>query len=129
MSLEGIVRISLWITAPFNLVAGFAFAFPASSLGSLIELPQQTHNLYAMFSGAMIALFGATYLWLSFQTTIHRPVLFVGACGKSRAVLVSILLFFSGELAGVTTVLISGDIVFALLWFCWLFRGSYPSDA
>jgi hypothetical protein len=129
VSSEGLVRGSLWITAPLNFAAGFAFAFPASLLGSLIQLPQQSHNLYAMFSGSLIILFGATYFWLALQTTILRPVLFIGACGKSLAVLVTVLLFFSGELSGVTTAFISGDIVFALLWFYWLFQGSSPSDA
>lgn len=124
MTLEGFVRVSLWITAPLNFAAGLAFAFPASSLGMLIELPQQQgHSLYTTFSGAMIVLFGAAYLWLVLQTTIHRPLLFVGACGKSLAVLIAVSLFLSGELTGVTTALVSGDIVFALLWFYWLSRG------
>lgn len=123
MTLDRAVRISLWVTAPLNLVAGFTFAFPGSALGSVVELPHPTHGLYAALSGGMVALFGAVYFWLALQTEIHRPLLFLGAAGKSLAVLVALSLFANGQLPAVTTSLLCGDTAFALLWFSWLLKG------
>lgn len=120
MKLSSAVRISLWISAPANLIVAAALAFPSSSLGSILELPE-THLFYGALSSAMVGLFGAAYGWLALQPEIDRPLLCVGACGKFLAVLISISLFTAGELSGVTAAAISGDLVFVVLWSAFLF--------
>ena len=78
------------------------------------------HPFYAYFSGALVGLFGLAYLWQAFSAQLSRPLLCVGACGKSLAVLIAWGLYFSSDLAGVTAFVISGDIAFAGLWFYFL---------
>jgi hypothetical protein len=120
VTLSSAVRISLWISAPANLIVATAIAFPSSSLGSLLELPE-THPFYGMLSGAMVGLFGVAYGWLALQPGIDRPLLCLGVCGKLLAVLISISLFMAGELSVVTAAAISGDLVFVVLWSAFLY--------
>ena len=121
MTLEGAVRASLWITAPANLAAAAALAFPSSLLGSALALPA-THPFYAAFSGSLVALFGVCYAWLATQPQLHVPLLVLGACGKFLAVLTSFGLFLAGHLPGVTAAVISIDLAFAGLWAWYLLR-------
>lgn len=120
--LSASVRVSLWVTMPLNLTAGFAFAFPASFIGRILELPVPAHSLYAYLSGAMVALFGVAYFWMALRSRLVPPLLLLGACGKSFAAMISLWLYLAGELSGVPAALISGDLAFAALWFTWLVR-------
>ena len=108
------------ITAPFNLIAAFAFAFPASWIGRLIELPLETHLFYGLLCGGLVGMFGLAYLWLAGQPDLNKPVLFLGVCGKAMAVLIGGGLFLADSLSGLTAALLSGDLLFAALWFYWL---------
>ena len=114
--MERLVRISLWVTAPFNLLAGYLFAFPSSALAGLLMMPASPTNFYTLFAGAMVALFGFMYIWIAQQGVIVRPLLAVGAIGKTIAVMISVSLFVTGNLAWLPTLLISGDLLFASLW-------------
>jgi len=106
--------------------AATAFAFPSGPIGSILELPA-AHPFYGAFSGALVGLFGATYLWLALQPEINRPLLFVGACGKLLAVLISASLFVLGKLSGVSAAAISGDMIFVVLWMGFLLRSRNQS--
>ena len=131
MNLTTLVRTTLWITVPANLTAAIMLAFPTTQLGQLIELPQQSYSLYTLLAGSLVGLFGLAYAWLAKQKTINRPMLLVGACGKTAAVLISVVLFAMGQLSGVATTVISGDLIFATIWFIWLYRGMqqpHPGD-
>ena len=119
---EQLVRFSLWVTAPLNLVAGFSFAVPANPMGQLIRLPQQEPSIYTLMSGGMVALFGIVYFWLARQEVLFKPVLGIGAAGKLMAVLIAISLFLKGDLPLVPALLISGDLLFVLLWGYYLFE-------
>ncbi len=129
MTLEKLVRVSLGVTAPFNLVAAVAFAWPSTWLGGVLGLPTDVHPFYAYLSGALVGLFGPAYLWLALSTRLSRPLLCVGACGKSLAVLIAWGLYLSNDLAGVTAFVISGDIAFAGLWFYFLATTSSREEA
>ncbi len=120
MSLDQIVRISLWITAPFNLIAAYAFAFPESGLGQILGLPYPSHPLFTLFSGSMVGLFGVMYAWLALQNAIVRPVLAFGATGKTIAVAIALYLYLGGLLSSTLILLISGDLIFAALWLYYL---------
>lgn len=124
---DRLVRYSLWLTAPLNLAAAAAFAFPTAGLGAVFGLPD-AHLLYRLFSGGMIALFGLAYAWLAAQPVIHRPLLCVGACGKLMASVIGVALFASGNLSGVAAGLLGGDAVLALLWLVYL-RQARTSDS
>ena len=115
-----LVRASLWITAPLNLLAGIAFALPGSTLGKLLQLPQPAHPLYSLLCGMLVALFGLVYFWLARQPVPNRPLLFVGACGKGLAAFIAIGLFSVAQLSGTTAAILSGDLLLAALWLYWL---------
>jgi len=116
------VRLSLWVTAPLNLVAAFAFAFPGSGLGQFVGLPADAQLFFTVFSGAMVGLFGCVYLWLALQPEIVRPVLCIGACGKSLAVVTAVSLYAAGHLTGTAALRLCGDLVFVVLWFAYLMQ-------
>ena len=98
--MEQLIRVSLWVTAPFNLIAGVAFAFPTSALGQLMTLPASVPTFYALFSGGMVFLFGIVYLWLAMHKPLERALLCVGACGKLMAVTIALALYAAGSVSG-----------------------------
>ena len=118
--MEQLVRYSLWLTAPFNLVAGVAFARPDSALASLLTLPSDVPAFYALFSGGMIFLFGLVYAWLAMQKTIVPSLLCVGTCGKLMAVSIAVGLYAVGGVSGIFALVILGDLLFVGLWFTYL---------
>ena len=118
--MERLVRLSLWVTAPFNLAAGAVFAWPASALGQMLTLPVDVPAFYALFSGGMIFLFGLVYAWLALQRPLVRPLLCVGACGKLMAVTITTALYLSGSVSGLFATFLAGDLVFVILWFVYL---------
>ena len=120
MSLEQITRISLWLTAPFNLIAAYAFAFPETGLGQLLGFPHTSHPLFTLFSGCMVGLFGVMYAWLALQREILKPVLAFGATGKTIAVAIAAHLYLGGLLSSTLMLLVCGDLMFAALWFFYL---------
>lgn len=122
MQLDNWVGRSLWITLPFNFIAAYALSFPTSSISRFVELPAQPYNFYTVFSGAMVALFGLTYTWMALQPAINRPLLAFGACAKLLAVTTAAILFTLGEFSGLALLIVSGDLVFAVLWGAWLFQ-------
>ena len=126
--MEQLVRISLWITAPFNLVAGVAFAWPGSALGELLTLPSDVPAFYALFSGGIVFLFGLVYMWLAMQETLVRSLLCVGACGKLIAVTIAAGLYAVGGVSGFFALVIMGDLVFVGLWFVYLTSGTAKGD-
>ena len=122
--MEQLVRISLWVTAPFNLVAGIAFAWPSSALGQLLTLPENVPAFYALFSGGMVLLFGLVYLWLAAQKVLVPALLCVGAAGKLLAVTIAVALYLAGSASGLFATVIAGDLLFVFLWISYLIRHS-----
>ena len=116
-----IVTATLWMTVPLNLAAGVALSFPASPLGQLIDLPHQSYSFHTLLSGSLVALFGVVYAWLALQPAVNRGLLFFGACGKTMAVGIAAISYATGQLSGVTMVVMCGDLIFAAVWFAWLF--------
>ena len=114
------VRASLWITAPFNFVAAFAFAMPSSPIGNLLDLPRHEPDYFTFFSGAMVGIFGMAYFWSARQATLPRPIIAVGAGGKFTAVLLAATLFVLEQFSAIALLVISGDLLFVGLWTYWL---------
>lgn len=114
------VRAALWLSVPFNLLAAYALAVPASSLGSLIGLPADVPRLYALVLAFLIGQFGCTYAWLASQAELHRPLIAFSAIGKSGVFLIVLLLWIGGAAPGTLLLPACGDLLLALLWFRWL---------
>jgi len=117
-----VVRATLWLSFPFNLVAAWILVRPSSDLGQLIGVPAQVPSLYSLVVGFLVCEFGVTYAWLALQKHIHRPLLVFCAIGKSGVFAIVLLLWLTADAAGRLVLMASGDLVLALVWFAWLFN-------
>jgi hypothetical protein len=106
------LRTALWTAAAFNAGASIVFAF-ASSLGSMVGLPQPVPRLYGVFIAMFVLLFSGAYAWLAWTPRIDRPVLALGAVGKFSAVVLALVFFSLGDLGPNALVAASGDLLFA----------------
>jgi hypothetical protein len=116
-----VVRATLWLSFPFNLLAAWLLARPASELGEFIGVPTQVPSLYSLALGFLICEFGVTYAWLALQQHINRPLLAFCAIGKSGVFVIVLLLWLSANVSGRLALMACGDLVLALIWFWWLF--------
>jgi hypothetical protein len=129
MERERLVRLTLWATVFFNLLAAGLFLVPSSSLGQLAGLPRSVPALYAVLTAYLVAFFAVAYAWLAAQPQIHRPPLAFFALGKIGVFVVATLLWLAGNASWRVVLLASGDLAFGLFWLSWLFGGSrqrYP---
>ena len=117
---DATLRLSLWLAFPFNVAAAVVFAFPSSTIGRQLGLPEHVSPLYASLVALFVALFGLTYAWLAKQPSIDRPLLALGSIGKSGAFLIALGLWIAKLVPGLLVLVAVGDLVFAGLWFRWL---------
>lgn len=119
---EVIVRLSLWLSFQFNLGAAYVFAMPSSWLGRLFGLPADVDLLYACMLALLVALFGFAYAWLALQANLNRPLLCLGAIGKTGVFLLALVLWYAGAVTPALLAAATGDLAFAVLWFYWLLQ-------
>jgi hypothetical protein len=105
---ETMVRTTLWLAFPFNLLAATTLAFPSSALGQLMGLPRDVSPLYSFMVAFFIALFGCAYAWLARQRSVDRPLLALGSIGKFGAFLIALSLWFGGAVSGLVVVVAIG---------------------
>ena len=129
MNHDRVMRRALQVTTPFNLLAAYALAFPASSLGEFFGLPTDAPALYRTFAGGAIALFGFAYGWLSMQPMIDRPLVVVSICGKLFAFTSLVVLALLGQVPVRAAVLGTGDLIFASVFIWWCFDAQSVASA
>lgn len=122
MNGDRFIRYVLWASAVFNLGGALLFAFPSSSLGQLAGLPAPVPAVYRALLAQFVILFGGAYAWLAWQKTINRPLLAFGAIGKTAAFILVFAFWLCGEVPARSLLAIAGDLIFAGLFFAWLFR-------
>ncbi len=122
MTLPGLVRLSLAITAPFNVLAGIAFAWPASVIGQFNGMPPTSNPFYGWMAGGVIAIFGFAYATMAWSGVFSRGLLAVGAAGKTFAVIISWIAASTALLPTSTAVFMTGDLIFASLWVWYLLQ-------
>ena len=122
MSPDRIIRIALWISVPFNFLAAYCVAYPASFFGQLMGLPFEAPAVYSVLLAWMITLFGAVYAWLALQKTINRGLVGAAAIAKAGVFVNMALLWLSGHAAGMTVLFASGDMAFAAVFAWWLVK-------
>jgi hypothetical protein len=120
--MTAVVRTTLWLSFPFNLVAAWILVRPASVLGQFVAMPTEVPSLYSLVVGFLVCEFGATYAWLAVQKHIHRPLLAFCAIGKSGVFAIVLLLWLSADVSGRLVLMASGDLALAVIWFWWLFN-------
>ena len=79
---EKLTRTTLWLSLPFNIVAGFALMFPTTALATLFGMGDPVPPFHAFFLGGIIISFGLIYGWLAQSAEINRAVLTISAIGK-----------------------------------------------
>jgi hypothetical protein len=121
MNRDTFIRRVLWASVVFNLIGALTFAFPASALGQLAGLPVPVPAIYGDMLALFVVLFGGSYAWLARQKNINRPLLAFGAIGKTCAFLLVFTFWMFGEAPARGVLTITGDLVFAGLFFWWLF--------
>jgi hypothetical protein len=74
-----------------------------------------------------IALFGVAYPWIAGRRVIDRPLVALGAIGKSSVFAIIVLLWLAGEAPGRIALLAVGDLVFAAIfaWWMWWRRANF----
>ena len=122
MTPQTLIRPALFAAAVFNFGAALAFAWP-TSIGALAALPAAP-PLYTTLVALFVLLFGGSYLWLALQPVISRPLLALGAIGKTTAAVAFTLLWLAGEASLLLLLGGLGDLAFAALFFSWLRGGS-----
>jgi hypothetical protein len=115
------IRGVLWASAVFNLAGALLFAFPESAMSQLAGLPVPVPPFYAGLLAEFILLFGGSYAWLAIQPAINRPLLAFGAIGKTCAFLLVAVLWLAGQAPARGVLAITGDLIFACLFFGWLY--------
>ncbi len=120
MEQETIFRRVLWASAAFNLGGALLFAFPSSAPGQLAGLPTPVPAIYSTLLALFVILFGGAYAWLAVQPTIDRPMVAFSAIGKTAAFLTVFGFWLMGEAPARSIVGILGDLIFAGLFFWWL---------
>jgi hypothetical protein len=113
---------TLLATALMN-VAGFVSflpQFPAARMMS--ELPEAGHPLYAWLVALWILFFAIAYGRLAFIETPERLFLQVGAAGKASFFLLLVVFTLRGELPRWTPLAGVPDLIFASVFFLWLYQ-------
>ena len=116
----GWLKGALWTAALFNLGAALAFAFPLT-LGAAAALPDAP-PLYRALTALFIALFGGCYAWLALQAQPSRPLLALGAIGKTMAFACFLALWLCDEASLLLMLGGVGDLAFAAIFFAALRR-------
>ena len=125
---DKLVRITLWMSVPFNFGAALMVVFPAVPLWVFLGLPQAPLLHVALLS-FVIAGFGVVYGWLALQPQIVRPLLACGVFGKGGVfVLIAGLWLAGAARVGVFAVALV-DLAFALVWGRWLLASRSPAAA
>jgi hypothetical protein len=118
------------LAAAANFGVGGAFALAPGTFARLLALDPiiGTNAVIAALAGVLIVMFGYGYLRIALDPARFRPLIHIGAIGKLAAV--------ATVLAGALMVphvwrlaaLVSGDVVFAGLFFDYLRRTSSSGD-
>lgn len=122
MKPDKLMRIALWISVPFNLLAAYGVAIPASWLGQAMGLPMEVPAMYSVLLAWVITLFAAVYAWLALQKKIDRPMVVTVAIAKTGVFVNVFLLWVAGHGAGMTVLFACGDLVLAGIFFWWLVK-------
>lgn len=107
------------VAALFNLAVGLpmllAYPFAARLLG-LAGPPTAWFHLTA----AIVLVFGYAYWQVARDPVANRPYAVLGVLGKAAFVAVIYAHWLAGDLSPRVAVLVTADLVFALLFVAWL---------
>lgn len=120
MTHERLVRATLLLSVPFNLLAAWGLGQPQSAIGQLMQLPTDVPAAYAALLAYLVLLFGLAYGWLALARPINRPLLLLGVSGKAGVFCIMLGLWLVGASPGMLVAVATGDLALAAIWGSWL---------
>jgi len=115
------MRGALWATGVMNVAGAIGFLPPMHAVRALAGFPEGEHPLYLMTVSMFVLLFGIGYLALAATNRPDRFFVTLAAVGKLSFVAVVTALWLGGSLPLRAVGAASGDLVFAVLFFVWLY--------
>lgn len=116
MKQGGLLKAALLASAVFNMGGMVLFSLPGSLPGQLSGLPVEVPAIYRYLTALFMLLFGAAYAWLAFRPRVDLPMVIFGTVGKLAAFSLMVVLWITAQIETRTLLLVSGDLVFALLF-------------
>jgi hypothetical protein len=124
------MRTALWVTAVMNMGVALVVSPLVNAGPVLLSLPA-AEPLYLWIVAQFIFIFGLGYGWCALSG--HAPRLFIAlAAGGKLAFFITVASFWGiGQLPLKAAAAASADLVFGLLFVCWLYqvRDSVPALA
>lgn len=112
------------IAAAYNFIAGAQGLIASSPAGQLLGMPPAIDPTNSQIALVLVLTFGWGYWQISRDPVANRPIIVMGIIGKSLVALVGWLNWLSGHATDFLAVLVTGDAVFAALFFHYLRRTS-----
>lgn len=110
--------------ALFNWSVVLCFLFLNTQLSALLQLDSASGSNLAMrdLALALVATFGAAYLYAAIDPVRGRPYIVLGTLGKSLAALTMFTHWFAGNIDWQLPLLLVGDVLYSLLFINFLRR-------
>ncbi len=123
-----VLRFTLALSCPFNLLAALLILQPDSPPGRWLGLPADVPVLYAALAAYLIAAFGLLYAWMASRPRPDRPLLAFASLAKAGVFFLVLALWLGSFAPPACLLAASGDLGLAAFWGWWLLRGG-PAEA
>lgn len=130
MANSGRFKKLLFSAALFNWIAASALCFayqPLFQIGGITPLP--THPLFLQLFAVLAFLFGVGYYWASRDLERNRNIIILGTLGKLLVFLFPLGYWLAGSISWKLLILVSVDLVYALLFIHILTTGTTSNEA
>lgn len=109
--------------AIFNFAAGLSFLLAAQQVAQLIGMkPVPSDPLWLHFGAVLVLAFGWGYWRVAGDPVRNRPIIEMGILGKSLVVIAGYTDWLLGNVNWPFAALITGDLIFAALFWSYLRR-------
>lgn len=116
-------RILFSLAAAYNFAAGLPMLFAMPQFAALTGMtPAHPDPVFVHLSAVLVLVFGWGYWRIGRDPVFNRPIIHMGLVGKSCVVVAGYADWLLGNVNWPFAALISGDLVFALLFYDYLRR-------
>ena len=123
------LRVTLLVAAIMTAFGAWLFAMPHTALALQYGLPTDVPVVYKALVSFVLALFAVMYALMAFQSSLVRPLLWLGIAGKGGAFIMVLVLFLLNHVPASTVTLLSGDAVLSATWLGWLYKNGLSNRA
>lgn len=108
------------IAAAYNFLASVPNILAWTPLAGPLHLPAPVDPLYTHLALVLVLTFGWGYWRVSRDPVANRPIIHMGIIGKTAVAAAGYIDFFAGHATTFFVAAITGDAIFALLFFLYL---------